>query len=1235
MLASALPPYSTADALEPQTPTSISLAEQPLASERAFEDAIRQSQLEAAQTLANEASRGAETLSPTDPEQVIRWHLRAGLASVLLDDAAAARPHYDRACEMARETGGIVEQAQCKAGGAFGAYFDNDQTVGVELAKEALALADDHAEMSLAIILSQLVLAADHLVNKRTAAGEEATKLAADALRSLDPTSFPGLVAMVSTTMEATGSAYAAAEDSEGEVRSHLAAVASLESAIGRVPNLLSVLMGAVQAAALNDRAPEVRMLALEMIEIVVHDEDEDRARAAFNIAITNLKRTFQNDEVLRALWDWHARVERIHGPKSIQAGQSLVSISDWLLEQVHTETAKQVRDRALHVIEMTAGKDSEAYRDAANSIAWQHYQANARTLVEYKENMDEINKRIDDIVNSPLSSPEKEETEKSDATIVAEADQAIAKAKATAGVQGIELLLNSWNSLKKASANPSKTEHDVRQREAERVTSEAWQIAITGHYFDHWTFKQIVTRRATAFEQRGEMQSAIEILAEALNLTRSEPGASVVAVVRTLEAYADVLEILSWSVKQEARDAALDVLGDRFADLLKIADHSSVGDLANAVVAALIQFGKTFEEHANTVQALKAYEVANRVATVFPSDVGEFDKEQVEKALARLREGLDPISAEVAVLRSKLAEMADDDPDKLAQLQSAARHYADIEVNNDYALEFSRAAVKLEKAQIEAIVQHSPISGSAELQDRREYLDDSLMRTLRLLVLSADVSAEKIDEALDLVQWRRSALAGEALSRTTARASMRPELREHARAADQAAIRWRQADRMLRSLAAGRAESNGDVSTISADLSRALADYNKASAALTANSSLYRKISGFRSLTAKDVQDVLRPDEALIAFAYDENRGLWAVLVIKGNAKLVDLSGQYYTETIDTLTSSLKKFQDSFRPKADFDRASAKDIYRILFKPLENYMRQVSHLIVIPDLSFPSLAYPALIGAENSTSPDTGTWLNERFAVTVALSIPSFVAVRLQPAITSSRRNFVGFADPFVEVAGPGCNPISAYGKRRPASGSSRTEPICPMPETLDHVRLLADGLGADPASILSGPMLTEKNVMQKLAEPTRVVAFATHGFVTKEMEKQAGIAEPALLLSPADAAFGDRWLTMGEVESLNIDTDLVVLSACNTSADGERQGEAFSGLARGFFEAGARGILVTNWYVDDLAVRGLLNALKPFISAPVATSAFPRVLQHAMSERMPVAAHPRDWAVFTYIGG
>jgi CHAT domain-containing protein len=111
------------------------------------------------------------------------------------------------------------------------------------------------------------------------------------------------------------------------------------------------------------------------------------------------------------------------------------------------------------------------------------------------------------------------------------------------------------------------------------------------------------------------------------------------------------------------------------------------------------------------------------------------------------------------------------------------------------------------------------------------------------------------------------------------------------------------------------------------------------------------------------------------------------------------------------------------------------------------------------------------------------------------------------------------------------------------------------------------------------------------------RYVHFATHGLLASESEDVArATAEPALLLTPPQRASeeDDGLLTASEVAQLKLDADWVILSACNTGAGDKYDAEALAGLARAFFYAGSRALLVSHWYVDsEAAVALITNAI------------------------------------------
>ena len=122
---------------------------------------------------------------------------------------------------------------------------------------------------------------------------------------------------------------------------------------------------------------------------------------------------------------------------------------------------------------------------------------------------------------------------------------------------------------------------------------------------------------------------------------------------------------------------------------------------------------------------------------------------------------------------------------------------------------------------------------------------------------------------------------------------------------------------------------------------------------------------------------------------------------------------------------------------------------------------------------------------------------------------------------------------------------------------------------------------LGSTNDNLFLGERATEKNAKTQDLSDCRVLAFATHGLVAGDLK---GVAEPALVLTPPAAGTedDDGLLTASEVATLKLNADLVVLSACNTaSADGTPGADALSGLAKAFFYAGSRALLVSHWPV------------------------------------------------------
>ena len=202
------------------------------------------------------------------------------------------------------------------------------------------------------------------------------------------------------------------------------------------------------------------------------------------------------------------------------------------------------------------------------------------------------------------------------------------------------------------------------------------------------------------------------------------------------------------------------------------------------------------------------------------------------------------------------------------------------------------------------------------------------------------------------------------------------------------------------------------------------------------------------------------------------------------------------------------------------------------------------------------------------------------------------------------------------------------------------------PLPETADELCEIARRLVVPDSEILLGSRATEA-ALKDMSEKGRladyaILHFATHGALTGQVER---LAEPGLVLTPqprgtSDARALERddgFLTASEIATLKLDADWVILSACNTAGASGETAEPLSGMARAFFYAGARALLVSHWEVgSDAAVKLTTRAFVEMTANPKLgrAEAF-RVSMRALIEKgSAIEAHPSQWAPFVVVG-
>ena len=109
------------------------------------------------------------------------------------------------------------------------------------------------------------------------------------------------------------------------------------------------------------------------------------------------------------------------------------------------------------------------------------------------------------------------------------------------------------------------------------------------------------------------------------------------------------------------------------------------------------------------------------------------------------------------------------------------------------------------------------------------------------------------------------------------------------------------------------------------------------------------------------------------------------------------------------------------------------------------------------------------------------------------------------------------------------------------------------------------------------------------------------------------------------------DGWFTVRDAYNLKLDNALVTLSACETGANVVKPGDELIGLARGFFSAGARSVLLSLWTVDDETTDQMMVDFYQETKNGRSLSASLRAAQLKMLKERP---HPFFWSPFVLVG-
>jgi len=294
---------------------------------------------------------------------------------------------------------------------------------------------------------------------------------------------------------------------------------------------------------------------------------------------------------------------------------------------------------------------------------------------------------------------------------------------------------------------------------------------------------------------------------------------------------------------------------------------------------------------------------------------------------------------------------------------------------------------------------------------------------------------------------------------------------------------------------------------------------------------------------------------------------------------------------------------------------------YNLLFpSPLPE---QVKRLVIIPEGNLGLIPFEALL-TENYTGKieqfNKYPYLIKKYEISydysASLFYKQFVAVKNEQTTTE---NWLGIAPVF----------------RNSSNLVINDNYITPLPATETEVKTIEKKIEDKnwQATVKLFADASEAYMKSPDLKKFNFLHIATHGFVNSEKPELSGI-----VLSENKAGNNDGVLYTGEIYNLELNADLVVLSACETGLGKVSKGEGIIGLSRSLLYAGTKNIMVSLWKVADESTSELMiDFYNNFLADDPAN---PYVFMHALHEAKIKMidgknfSHPFFWSPFILIG-
>ena len=355
-------------------------------------------------------------------------------------------------------------------------------------------------------------------------------------------------------------------------------------------------------------------------------------------------------------------------------------------------------------------------------------------------------------------------------------------------------------------------------------------------------------------------------------------------------------------------------------------------------------------------------------------------------------------------------------------------------------------------------------------------------------------------------------------------------------------------------------------------------------------------------------LQELLKPNQTIIEYFVGKDQIFVFLISKKGyQIKKLDKPNEL-NNTITKLRNSIYNYES----QASEFATTAHLLYSQLVGPFEKDLNR--NLIIIPDDALNYIPFEVLL---TKASPDFQSYRDlpyyiKKHQISYNLSATFFKQL-LQQKKSTAKKELIAFAPEFKDNE----QEFTTRLERRNGFENLAFN----IPEAASIHELI-------PGELFTGNNASEENFL-KHAGDYKIIHLSTHAKSNDLLGDYSFIA----MSKVNDSIEDPNRIYTSELYNLNLNADMVVLSACETGLGELQKGEGIISLARAFTYAGAKSTINSLWSVNDASTKTLMEAFYKNIKAGKTKDQALREAKLSYLENEDMDA-PYFWASFIAMG-